>query len=47
MIESMKKLHSIYPMCHIIAGCDANTFIPGTYKEYTKGENLECFIYPN
>lgn len=36
MMQSLKKLHAIYPMCHIIVGCDANSFVPDTYETYCK-----------
>ena len=55
MIKSLKKLHAIYPMCHIIAGVDANSFVPATYQDYVKekgeliekkDEKMDLFIYP-
>jgi len=35
-MQSLKKLHAIYPMCHIIVGCDANSFVPDTYVDFCK-----------
>ncbi len=55
MVTSLKKLHAIYPMCHIIVGVDANSFVPQTYADYVKekGEQiekkdakLELYMYP-
>jgi hypothetical protein len=55
MIKSLKKLHAVYPMCHIIVGVDANSFVPATYQDYVKekgeiidkaDEKLGLFIYP-
>ncbi len=31
-MQSLKKLHLIYPTSHIIVGCDANSFIPITLE---------------
>lgn len=42
MMQSLKKLHALYPMCHIIVGCDANSFIPNTFKEYCAQEKIYC-----
>ena len=56
MIKSLKKLHMIYPMCHIIVGADANSFVPQTYADYVKekgeviekkDEELGLFMYPS
>jgi hypothetical protein len=42
MLESLKKLHGIYPMCHIIVGCDANSFAPDTYAKYCVDNKIYC-----
>jgi len=36
MMQSLRKLHALYPMCHIIVGCDANSFVPKTFNDYCK-----------
>ena len=41
MIQSLKKLHAIYPMCHVIVGCDANSFVPETLAEFKKDNALK------
>lgn len=40
MMESLKKLNSLYPMCHIIVGCDVNSYAPDTYASYCKENGI-------
>lgn len=41
MIQSLKKLNALYPMFHIIVGCDANSYVPKTFKEITLKDILK------
>lgn len=34
MVEDLKKLSSLYPMCHIILGADGNSYLKEAYNDY-------------
>jgi hypothetical protein len=36
MVEDLKKLSALYPMCHIIIGADGNSYLKDAYNDAIK-----------